>query len=128
MMSVRGQLAVAIVIVSVSLAVIGGLLLARKQSNVADSQKAIVVTRATAVADSCLTDIQQDDVVRAILLASIKQRQAREDSGKPTEDGPSADELRATWGDLMRPLGGLTPTKAELRERCAVRVDRATPP
>lgn len=127
-MTHRAQLLVATIAIATAMAVIGGLLLARKQSNVADSQTSIVLTRATAVADSCLTDIQQDDVTRAILLASIKQRQAREDSGKPPENGPSADELRATWEDLMRPLGGLTPTKAELREQCAERVDRATPP
>lgn len=127
MMNVRAQVLVAVVVVAVTLAAIAGVLIAREQGAVLQNQETLAASRAQVIAEFCLTDVQQDDVLRAILLASIRQREITERRGGTSRDNLSVEEARALSDRLMRPLGGLEPTEKQKRDRCAKRVERATP-
>jgi hypothetical protein len=80
-------------------------------------------TRRQAVLDSCRYDFEQDDVLRAILNASLALQRDR-----PREPGrPSYRESVKLSERLMGPLGGLRQTEEEKAARCGERVVRGSP-
>lgn len=85
-------------------------------------------TRARAVLDGCQNDQAQDNVVRAILSASLEQRTRLEAQGLD-QDGPNVGprERRMLVEELMAPLGGLDITEKQLKLQCAERLLRGTP-
>lgn len=84
-------------------------------------------TRAQAVLDGCLNDQAQDNVLRAMLNVSLKQTKELEERGV-NRDGPTTSDDREKLVErLMRPLGGLHPTKKQLRQQCKRRLFRGTP-
>lgn len=88
----------------------------------------LATTRRTAVSDSCAVDTQQDDVIRAVLNATIQTRRLREKRGALGPDEMTTRELRKQIDRLMMPLGGLRQTPQEKATRCAIRIARGTPP
>lgn len=85
-------------------------------------------TRTTAVRDACKGDQYQNQVIRSILLASLRIRALQEKQGLDT-DGPTTGpkERRALTNTLMAPLGGLDVTKKELKAECDLRIKRGAP-
>lgn len=84
--------------------------------------KAIDDARATAILDACHADIAQDDVLRAIIHASLKLRRQRDGVG------PSYHDAVRLSRELMAPLGGLRPLRQkEITSRCQERLRRGSP-
>lgn len=83
--------------------------------------RSINQSREVAILDACKADVAQDNVLRAILRASIRIRLQRQDT-------QGASEARRLSIKLMRPLGGLQTigTKKTLA-RCERRVRRGSP-
>lgn len=88
----------------------------------------IALTRQIALRDACRVDTVQEDVMRAIINASLGQRRRLEREGVTPADGRTYEEARESAERLMAPLGGLVQTPEEKAERCKERVQRGTPP
>lgn len=84
--------------------------------------KAIDSARSTAILDACRADVAQDDVLRAIIHASLQLRLKRDGAG------PSYRDARDLSRELMAPLGGLRPLRQkEITRRCQERLKRGSP-
>jgi hypothetical protein len=98
---------------------------AQSAKGISEQNREILVeiqeSRETGLRINCRNNTAQDDVLRAVLLASIQARRDRGVNG----DRLTADEAERLATTLMEPLGGLTPTEKQKQERCERQVERS---
>lgn len=92
-------------------------------SNADDAVNQVQEGRRTAIVDQCRGDQAQDDVLRALINSSLKQR--REEFPHRDQSGRTDAQRTMLAEELMMPLGGLELTTEEAKRACEVRLERA---
>lgn len=85
----------------------------------ANTSERITSGRAVAVMGACRNDQAQDNVLRALILASLREQERRGASKGEQVRGRQLSE------QLLAPLGGLEPSQKQLDAQCMLRLARA---